>query len=328
MLSRPVFRAQSLSTVYVYGDRFQMMMNFRQLLLLLVAAVTVSGQTNLSGSIGGMILTREGNPFVVSEDIVIPAGKKVTMREGCVILFQPFTGVVVDGSLVVEGTAERPVVFTSVNDTVYGTGRDKKPEPFDWNGIHLKQRARNVRFSHFVLTYSVYGIKSQIDDVVLSRGVFANNGQYHFTVNDVIEPVVEYLPYSYNNEPGSDTLQSKPGRAAGGWRRPLSIAVMAAGLACGGGGAGYSYYRERGFRTLYYNDENSPAEFDQYYEGRQRWRNYAVIAGSAGGALLVAGVALFVYDYLTGKQIAVSVVPFFGSESGFCISIPVGGAGR
>lgn len=291
-------------------------------LSLLTFLTLVLGQTNLSGSIGGMTLTRDGNPFVVSKDIVITAGKQVTIREGCIILFEPFTGIVVDGSLAVEGTAENPVVFTSVNDTTYGTQREKGPEPFDWNGIHLKQRARDVQLSHFILTYSVYGIKSQIEDVVIDHGTFDNNGQYHFTVNDVIKPVTEELPYSYNERGMADVPALESPKSTTAWRRPVSIAAILLG-AGGGGFCGYSLYREREFRALYDNNENSPDEFDSYSEKQQTWRNYAVAAGSAGGTLLIAGAALFVYDYLTGKHPAVSVIPRFGRESGLCMVIPL-----
>lgn len=279
----------------------------------------------LSGSLGGMILTPEGNPYLVREDIVIPSGKKTTIREGCIILFQPYTGIIVNGSLVVEGTAVNPVVFTSVNDTVYGTQKGKNPEPFDWNGILLEQRARNVRLSHFILTYSVYGIKSQIDDVIILQGIFANNGQYHFTIRDVIKPLTEALPYSYNDTTLTDFQTSQSGRSTLRWRRPLSIAVMAISVAGGAGGVGYSYIREREFRTKYYNDENSSNEFDRYHDDQQKWRNFAIIAGSAGGTFLVAGAVLFTVDHLTGKSATVAVVPRFGRENGISLTIPLGG---
>ena len=65
----------------------------------LFTAVTLAAQTNLSGSVGGMLLEKTGNPFIVSENITVPAGEKLTVDAGCIFLFHPFTGVEVEGQM-------------------------------------------------------------------------------------------------------------------------------------------------------------------------------------------------------------------------------------
>jgi hypothetical protein len=122
----------------------------------------------------------------------------------------------------------------------------------------------------------------------------------------------------------TDSLKLRTGHAGVAWRRPLSMAAVALGIAGGGGGVGYACFREREFHALYYDDENTPGEFDYYHERQQTWRNYAVIAGTAGGTVFLAGVVLLVADHLTEKRAAVAVVPRLGRESGFCVTIPLG----
>ena len=70
-------------------------------------------QTTISGNIGGKTFTPSGNPWIVTENIVVEKEKTVQIKAGCVFLFKQFTAIEVHGGLVVEGTEKSPVVFTS-----------------------------------------------------------------------------------------------------------------------------------------------------------------------------------------------------------------------
>ena len=85
-------------------------------LLLIVSVVVFSlcAETRIKGDLTGMNLDESGNPFIVEQDIIVPDGHKVVIKEGCVFLFNPFTGLQVLGELQVKGTQENPVVFTSI----------------------------------------------------------------------------------------------------------------------------------------------------------------------------------------------------------------------
>ena len=96
------------------------------------------------------------------------------------------------------GTQEHPVVFTSINDSTYNKASTQASNTFDWNGISVDKESRDVRFNYVTVCFSTYGIKSQNPGIMISQGVFKQNGQFHFTVNDKIEAVQDGQPFSYN----------------------------------------------------------------------------------------------------------------------------------
>lgn len=169
--------------------------------LLITVAVfcsySVYGRTELSGSIGGKSLSAEDGPYIVIEDVEIPEGESTTIGEGCQFFFVPFTGILVNGTLIVNGTQNQPVVFSSINDSLSPDRKELLPNPFDWNGIRVTPKAENVSLKHFILSYSVYGIKSQSKPLIIDNGTFWQNGQFHFTMMDKPMPVNDGIPYSY-----------------------------------------------------------------------------------------------------------------------------------
>jgi hypothetical protein len=176
-------------------------------LLCIISASTSFAQQTLSGNIGGMTFEATSTPYIITDNITIEKGRKTIIKEGCVFLFRPFTGIIVNGSIIVEGSLKSPVVFSSINDKKYNPQSDLLPNPFDWNGILIASNSGSVTFSNIVLEYSVYGIKSQKEALILNNATFKSNGQFHFTVDEKIMPVAEELPFSYSQKPETDTHQ-------------------------------------------------------------------------------------------------------------------------
>jgi hypothetical protein len=179
--------------------------------------VCISAETHITGNIEGTIFDPSGNPYFVEQDVVVPAGKTAAIKEGCVFLFKNYTGIRVDGKLTVEGTAAKPVVFTSINDGDYNTAAEQLPNSFDWNGIVVSRECQGAYLKNFILKFSVYGIKSQNQNIQIESGVFNQNGQYHFTINDKVQDVKDNLPYSFNvsGMPAGDKNDSKTSSGKG-----------------------------------------------------------------------------------------------------------------
>jgi hypothetical protein len=147
-------------------------------------------------------------PFVVEKDLFVPEGKQVEIPAGCVFLFSTFTGLIVHGQLKVLGSADKPVVFTSIFDSEYNQASTQLSNPFDWNGILVSPSSAGSYFNNFKLCFSVYGIKSQSKNVVIQNGIFKQNGQFHFTVYDNIQFVQEDIPFSYGVSQNQTELDS------------------------------------------------------------------------------------------------------------------------
>ncbi len=206
-------------------------------------------ETHLSGDVKTPSVDSSGNPYIVDQDIVVPAGKKLVIKEGCVFLFKGFTGLNVFGQLHVAGTSKRPVVFTSVNDGDFNSKSDQLPNPFDWNGILIAKESAGALLENFNLRYSVYGLKSQTTNVSVQNGVFRQNGQFHFTVNEKIQYVQDNIAFSYtggassseqpavtgSGESGGKAARQQAGKSSQGTVifRFASLGVGVAGIAAG-----------------------------------------------------------------------------------------------
>ena len=93
--------------------------------------------------------TATGSPYSVTESIVIGCNATLTIEPGVVVRFNPNLAIVVGyvtwgkGTLVARGTAESPIVFTSVKDPCDPCN---PAEPGDWSRIHFTNYAANAAF--------------------------------------------------------------------------------------------------------------------------------------------------------------------------------------
>src|SRR5690606_562988 len=113
------------------------MRNIALLTVLLLSSA--SPQTLLRGDISDIQFTAEKNPYVIEEDIIIPEGKTIEIKAGCVLLFKPFTGITAEGALIIDGTPKQMVILTSFNDSVYNKSSGQAAAPFDWNGLLISE---------------------------------------------------------------------------------------------------------------------------------------------------------------------------------------------
>jgi hypothetical protein len=287
---------------------------FARYSLCLLALFSISwAETHISNDIGDRTFDETANPIIVDQEVTIAVGKKVVFKEGCVLVFKAFTGLTVKGSLIAEGSPAKPVVFTSINDAKYNPQAEQLPNPFDWNGIQIPREAGEIKMRNFQLMYSVFGIKSQKDDITIQNGLFQQNGQFHFTVNDKILFVQDNISYSYNTV-DSTAVNPKPGVAQNKKKSPKVIAAAALAIvgvaACGVGG--YFMY-DAGKRYDTYTSASENFESYSEYES-SRLQGIAGFVG-AGVAFPVAGVLLW-WNFAKDKSAKLKLVTGISNEGG------------
>lgn len=276
-------------------------------------SVSAFAQITVSGDISGMELDSTGSPYIVKDDLIVETGKKTLIKPGCIFLFRPFTGILVKGSLEIAGKSEMPVVFTSINDSLYNKTFSQKPDLFDWNGITIENSAENVKLSNFIISYSVYGVKSKKDDITINRGIFRQNGQFNFTVNDRIEKVEYNVPFSYNI---TENNQKQNVENLRNWLKPTGISSIVIGSACLGV-MGYFLYRADNNNTNY-EKANNTDNMQNYLKKRDDSVRGAIITAVVGGILVPVGSGLLLWNHRIEKiKTHVSLYPVTGEFSGF-----------
>jgi hypothetical protein len=287
--------------------------------VLLCYYLPVFAETHLSENIGGQTLNSAGSPYIVESDLTIPVNSQVVIKPGTVILFRSFTGINVYGSVLVEGTKDNPVIFTSINDANYNENAEQLPNSFDWNGIYINEKAGDIKFRNFKLMYSVFGIKSQKDDITIQNGFFKQNGQFHFTIRDNIHYVQDNISYSYNaskdqeqaaiesgqekaasQDKGTVTEGKDPGKSekrektkSGRGRRIAAFTFLGIGVATG------ASTLITGIKAVQYNKkaedpQQPPGNYDYYKDKWNTTKNLTMITGIACGITLPLSLFLFI----------------------------------
>lgn len=98
--------------------------------------------------------------------VIVPSGKKLTIKEGTRIEVPGGKALIVYGSLVVNGIDGQEVQFTTTN---YSTG-------LKWQGINIKEGSGNIVIENAVLEYAERGISLIERDAVMDGLLLQNNG--------------------------------------------------------------------------------------------------------------------------------------------------------
>lgn len=145
-------------------------------------ATAASAQTYVSGIVFG-IWSADGNPYVVEDDLIVPADKTLRINEGVHLYFVANDSLSVYGRLTVAGTPENPVTFEchSLNQN-------------QWKGIYFKAGAMNDgEIAYAVITGSFVGVSVSYSNagvnhssiVAKARGFDLMYANGYFTDNDI-----------------------------------------------------------------------------------------------------------------------------------------------
>ncbi|MBD3244213.1 MAG: hypothetical protein GF331_26715, partial [Chitinivibrionales bacterium] len=146
-----------------------------------VARLQVSAGDTLSGPLPP-VLGVSKSPYLVIADIYVPTGQTVIVEPGVVFLFNSFTGLKVQGTLLARGEDDNPIVFTSVNDTEHNPSSTLQAAPYDWNGIQVTEDGLGTHLSYCVIRYSVFGLASMTRYIRIGPSMFSDNGRADVTI--------------------------------------------------------------------------------------------------------------------------------------------------
>lgn len=108
-------------------------MKFRLVMMMFFGLVSVLSQTNVSGNVSGT-WTLANSPYLVTNNIGVPAGQTLVIQPGVNVIFQGFFRFGISGHLVAEGTAAQPISFRYYDTT--GWFNDQQMVG-GWRGIYF-----------------------------------------------------------------------------------------------------------------------------------------------------------------------------------------------
>ncbi|WP_157483026.1 hypothetical protein [Geofilum rubicundum] len=102
----------------------------------------------------------ESNRYIlVTEDAIIPANHQLTVEPGCNVNFRANAGLIVEGSLVVNGECGSPVLFRGHRHDYLTSSVPYTKVPDQWKGIWLKSGSQNNLLNHSVVRNASIGIQ-------------------------------------------------------------------------------------------------------------------------------------------------------------------------
>ncbi len=117
------------------------------IVLFLICVGTTQAQTSISGSQSGVWNTG-GSPYLIIGNVSVPAGQTLTIQPGVIVKFNSGTQLVVDGTLLCEGTSGGTIVFTSYRDDSAGGSTDDETASAgvagDWKTVQINPGAKAV----------------------------------------------------------------------------------------------------------------------------------------------------------------------------------------
>ncbi len=235
-------------------------------------------------------LKADSVPYLVIGDIEVPMNKTVTVDPGAVFLFKNFTGIRVLGKLIAVGTKEHPIVFTSENDRSVNAASALYPNPYDWNGVYIHSDGQGTYLAFCIVSYSVYGIRSDTKFIRLDPVKLRYNGKSNLVIEGKDYQTAD-RPFSYVLSTKDATVDGIPAKLL---RDPLTMKrnilrfssyTVALGGIAGAIHCGVSYLQKQ--KDLRGNTL-SPAQTDELRDKRDGYFASTVV-WSVTGAMGIAG---------------------------------------
>jgi hypothetical protein len=119
--------------------------------------------------------TRDDGPFLIAGSVIVPAGQTLEFGPGCTVYVGgEYSTITVFGQLIARGTKQEPVRFVSANAT---------PNPWDWDRIYCRSRARSV-FEHCIVKHSNYGLFVENGSASVRNSSFERNSLHGLVVKN------------------------------------------------------------------------------------------------------------------------------------------------
>lgn len=118
---------------------------------------------------------KAGKPYQIYDSLVVAPGARLTIEEGATLYFHDNATLIVDGTLICNGTAQSPINMTGDR-----TDNVVSDIPFDlmsgqWNGVVFTSSSKDNRLAHTSIRNTKYGVVvDSIGDTTAPAATFIN----------------------------------------------------------------------------------------------------------------------------------------------------------
>jgi hypothetical protein len=278
-------------------------------LIITVFFSEIHAQTFLSGEISGYY--PGGDYYIVQGTVHILPGKTARFAPGSRFYFDQYSGIMVHGNLVCEGSRDSLIIFSSVREKP-SSEANVKAEPFDWNGIQVKSSSDTLILSYTKLSYSSLGIavESESTCVRLHAVQFSLNGSNNFSRGGRVIPFADYVDINYSTEYNEsriltkDTVPEEPTRQNIARKREPRKALRAATIitTCATAISGGVLWitgeaKARQYHDLYMQ-QTIPDEVVRYRERRDKW----ISMRNKGVGFCIGGCVTFPLNFIFKRK--------------------------
>jgi len=157
-----------------------------------------SATVEISGTIAGDTTWTNTVTIIVTGDVTVTGPATLTIDAGTIVLFNPETGLYIQGQLTAEGNSANRILFTSSADTAGGT-----PSAGGWGGIKFEANSdgilRDCDLRYANRCVDIDRSSPELDRCVIedfsSRGIYVDGS----SSNPPIKPVIEYCVIGQND---------------------------------------------------------------------------------------------------------------------------------
>ena len=121
-------------------------------------------------------------PFLIYDSIVVDSAVTLTIKEGTILYMKKKGTIQVDGSLIIDGSADKEVVFRTDRKDYYKKNILYDQENNQWGGIYISPSSANNRINHALIKGGAFGV--EVDSAMANSedySLIVSNSQIHNT---------------------------------------------------------------------------------------------------------------------------------------------------
>lgn len=125
-------------------------------------------------------------PYRVMDSLVVEQGAVLTLAAGTRLYFHPQASLIVHGTLLINGTADKPVVLRGDRMGYMFDGQPYDRIPGQWGGIELRGTSYGNWFNYADIHSGTFGIRADSSDVNVNK-LLLENSVVHNTTNNALD---------------------------------------------------------------------------------------------------------------------------------------------